>query len=199
MIFLQNTSNYDKGIAPLKELSLNVLDIAQNSIRAEASLIEISLEISTAENLLKITVKDNGIGFDERIHGASRNNNTSHEKRNGFGIPLFRKSAEETGGRFCITSQKRNGTVVSAVYILNHPDRTPIGDISATIEALILCCRDIDFIYTYKVDDESFILDTARIKELLEDIPITSPEVMEYIRMFLKDNTDRINKTFLKG
>lgn len=183
------------------ELSLNVLDIAQNSIRANATLIEITLDVQTDINSLSITIKDNGHGFDPDEYEKGKKTCTYGDRRNGMGISLFRESAEIAGGDLKITSQKGSGTSLTANYALDSPYRMPIGDINATVEALILCCKDTDFIYTYKVDGEGFTLDTAQMKSILSDIPIQTPEIMEYIRCFLRENTDIINKNknFLKG
>lgn len=198
---MQNTNDSCKSVTALGELSLNVLDIAQNSIRAKATLIEITLEVRTDLNLLSITIKDNGCGFDLGKYVKGRENHTYGDRRNGMGISLFRESAEITRGDFKITSQKGSGTSLTANYALDSPYRMPIGDINATVEALILCCKNTDFIYTYKVDGESFTLDTVQMKSILLDIPIQTPEVMEYIGCFLKENSDIINKNknFLKG
>lgn len=201
MTFLQNTNNSFKSITAFNELSLNVLDIAQNSIRAKATLVEIILEVRTDDNSLSITIKDNGLGFDLGKYEKGRKNRTYGDRRNGMGISLFRESAEITGGDFKITSQKGSGTSLTANYALDSPYRMPVGDINATVEALILCCKNTDFIYTYKVNGESFTLDTVQMKSILSDIPLQTPEVMEYIRCFLKENSDIINKNnnFLKG
>lgn len=186
---------------PFSELSLNILDIAQNSIRANASLIEISLEINTRLNSLVIVIRDNGEGFNPDDCQKSKKADKGGENRNGFGLALFKESAEITGGNFEIKSKIGFGTVVTAEYVLDSPYRKPIGDINATIEALILCCNDFDIVYTCKIDGEGFTVSTAEIKDVLSDIPLHTPEVMEYIRHCLKESTDSINKNknFLKG
>lgn len=183
------------------ELSLNVLDIAQNSIRAKATLIEINIKVRTDRNFLSITIKDNGHGFDLNGYEKAKTRYVKGEKRNGFGISLFKESAEIAGGSFEIVSQTGMGTRLTAKYALDSPNRAPVGDINATVEALILCCKDTDFIYTYEVDGEGFTLNTAEIKSKLPGIPVQTPEILEYIRCFLKENTDIVNKNknFLKG
>lgn len=198
---MQSTNNSRRAITAFGELSLNVLDIAQNSIRAKASLIEIAIEARTDLNSLLITIKDNGEGFDPSEYEKGKKNRTYGDGRNGLGISLFKKSAEITGGDLKITSQKGSGTSLTANYALDSPYRMPLGDINATVEALILCCKDTDLIYTYTVNGEGFTLDTAQIKSILFDIPLQAPEIMEYIKCFLKENTDIINKNnnFLKG
>ena len=178
----------------LKELSLNVLDIAQNSIMANASLIEISILISTYENSLTITVKDNGDGFDTEKYREKIKTGELPQGKGGFGLLLFKNSAEKTGGTFCISSQKGTGTTVKASYILNSQSRMPLGDICETVKTLILCCKNIRIVYSYTADEQSFTLDTAQIKEIMGEIPLNSPEVMGFIGEYLKENTDKINK-----
>lgn len=179
----------------LKELSLNVLDIVQNSIKANASLVHIFVNISTLDNLLTITVKDNGSGFDVNAYKNSLNiGKRNHNKQGGCGISLFKESAEKTGGSFKIISTVGKGTEIISSYILNSPCRSPLGDINATIEALFFCCNNTDFVYTYKVDEESFTLSTKEIKEIMGNIPVNNPETAEFIKAYLKENTRILNK-----
>lgn len=178
----------------LDELSLNVLDVAQNSIRAKASLIEIAVLISTYENSLIITVKDNGSGFDVKEYTEKLKKGEFPKEKGGLGLLLFKKSAEKTGGAFDIDSKVGAGTSVKASYILDSPNRTPLGNICETIRTLIVCCKSLRIVYTYTVDKQSFTLDTAQIKEIMGEIPLDSPEIMGFIEEYLTQNTDNINK-----
>lgn len=180
----------------MTELSLNVLDIAQNSVKAKASLIEISVDISTAENRLTITIKDNGCGMDEdTVNKVTDPFYTTRTTRKvGLGVPFFKMSAEMTGGHFNISSEKGKGTEVIAEYVLDSIDRMPLGDMPSTVETLVLYNTDIDFIYKYSVDGEGFELDTVQMKDMLGGIPLDNPNVAEYIKGFLRENTDEINK-----
>lgn len=178
----------------LKELSLNVLDIAQNSIKSKASLIEISVSISTHENTLTVTLKDNGKGFDVGEYTEKLKAGVLPRKNSGFGLLLFKESAEKNGGFFEIRSEIGAGTSVKASYILSSPNRAPLGNMNETIKTLIVCCKNIRIIYTYAVDGQGFTLDTAQIKEIMGEIPLYSPEIMGFIGEYLKENTDNINK-----
>lgn len=184
----------------MTELSLNILDVAQNSVKAGATLIKISVEVSTSENFLHIFIGDNGCGMDEDTINKVCDPfyTTRTTRRVGLGVPLFKMSAEMTGGSFEISSEKGVGTNVHAQYVLDNIDRMPLGDMPATIEALVVYNTNIDFIYTYRVDDSEFKLDTAEMKEILAGIPLDSPEIVEYIRDFLRENTLSVNnnKTF---
>ena len=180
----------------MTELSLNVLDIAQNSVKAKASLIEISVDISTAENRLVIIIKDNGCGMDEETVKKVIDPfyTTRTTRKVGLGVPFFKMSAEMTGGSFNIASEKGKGTEVTAEYVLDSIDRMPLGDMPATIETLVLYNTDIDFIYRYGVDGESFELNTVQMKDILGGVPLDMPDVAEYIKEFLKENTETVNK-----
>ncbi len=176
----------------LNELSLHILDIVQNSIKANASLVHISVNIRTLDDLLTITIKDNGSGFDVKAYENSLNK--SSDKQCGYGIPLFKRSAEKTGGFFKITSTLGKGTEVTAAFKLSSPYCLPLGDINATVETLFFCCTDLDFVYNYKIDDESFTLSTKDIKEIMGNIPINNFETVKFIKAFLKENTDNLNQ-----
>ncbi len=179
----------------MTELSLNVLDIAQNSIAARASLIKITVSINTKEDTLTIIIWDNGCGMEEDLLNKVVDPfYTSRTTRKvGLGIPFFKYSAEITGGRFHITSEVGNGTTISGIYQLSHIDRMPLGDMVSTIHTLITFNQDIDFIYDYEVNDKSFQLDTREIREILGDIPFHVAEVSNYIKEYLIENTLIVN------
>lgn len=180
----------------MTELSLNVLDVAQNSIRAKASLTEISVEIHTDKNSLVITVEDNGCGMDKETvkRAADPFFTTRTAGKTGFGVPFFKMSAEMTGGSFKIVSEKDKGTKMTAYYVLDSINRMPLGDMPSVIEALTLCNTDIDFIYNYSVDGKGFTFDTVKVKKILEGVPLNTPEVKQFIGEFLRENTEEINK-----
>ncbi len=180
----------------MTELSLNVLDIAQNSVKAEATLIEISVIISTDENRLRIIIKDNGTGMSEEVLNKVTDPfyTTRTTRKVGLGIPFYKMAAEMTGGSFWIKSTLGVGTELIAEFVLDNIDRMPLGDINGTIATLIIYNIDIDFIYKYQVDGEEFILSTAEMKELLEGVPLNNPDVSAYIKEYLTENSNEINK-----
>lgn len=176
------------------ELSLNILDIAQNSIKANASLIKICVLINTAGDALTITVDDNGDGFDTEQYKKMLQEGKYPKENKGLGLLLFKESAETAGGKLEISSKIGIGTSIKALYILSSPNRTPLGDIGETIKTLILCCKNIRIVYTYEVDGQGFTLDTGQIKEIMGKISLDNPEVMGFIGEYLNENTDYINK-----
>ena len=175
----------------MRELSLNILDIAQNSITAGANRIEIRITADTAKDYMEISVEDNGKGmskeFLSRIEDPFTTTRTT--RKVGMGIPLFKYSCESAGGKFKIESEIGKGTLVSAGYKISHIDRMPLGDISGTMITLISMAENVDFLLSVTVDGESGELDTAKMREILGgDISLSSPEILEYIREYIKEN-----------
>ena len=111
----------------LTEISLNILDIAQNSIRACAKLVEIIVSARTASDELTIIIKDDGHGMtDEQLNSVTDPFFTTRTTRKiGLGIPFYKMAAECTGGSFSIVSEKNKGTTVTAVFKISHIDRMP--------------------------------------------------------------------------
>lgn len=181
----------------MRELSLNILDIAQNSISAGASLITIEVSKDTKEHLLSLTVSDNGCGMDEETlkNVCDPFFTTRTTRKVGMGIPLFRLAAEQTGGSFEITSEKGVGTSTKAVFHSDSIDFTPLGDITSTVTVLVSMNTDRDFIYRRKVDGEEFVLDTREIKKILEGVPLDNPEVVQWMKEYIDENTALLTKS----
>lgn len=174
----------------LPEISLNILDIANNSIRAGADLIIIEVRILRKKDLLLIKITDNGCGMtDEQISKVTDPFFTTRNTRNvGLGIPFLKQAAEITDGSMFIESVPDKTTIINASFGLSHIDRMPLGDMCSSIYTLILANQDIDFLYIYECDGKEFQLDTRNLKEILGDVTLDTPAVAEFIRSFLKEN-----------
>lgn len=174
----------------MPEISLNILDVAENSVRADATLIEITVSVQPSEDTLSVRVKDNGCGMTpEQVARVQDPFFTTRTTRKvGLGVPFFRQAAESTGGSFQIDSVKGKGTEVRAVFGLSHIDRMPLGDISSTIHTLVVFNGNIDFRYTYIYGEKSFVLDTREMREMLGDISFAEKEVSDFIRDYLETN-----------
>lgn len=175
----------------MQELSLNVLDIAQNSVRAKASLIELSVEEQPGEDRLTIVIADNGCGMtpEQVAHVTDPFFTTRTTRKVGLGVPFLKMAAEMTGGSLSIASTPGQGTVVRADFGLTHIDRMPLGDIAATVCSLIQCNPDIDFTYTYRRARAQFTADTREFRQILEGVPLSNPEVVGFIGAFIRENT----------
>lgn len=179
----------------MKELSLHILDVVQNSIGANASLIEINICEDKEKDLLIIEIKDNGVGMDKEMSKKVFNPFfTSRTTRNvGLGVPLFAQAARSCGGDLIVHSEKGIGTVVKASFVLSHIDRAPIGSMDDTMVSLVAMCPDVDFMYRHCVGNEEFVFDTEEVKNTLEEVPINHPMVLDWIKRFIKEGLEKIN------
>ena len=175
----------------MQELSLNVLDVAENSVRADASLVEITVEEDTAAGWLTIVIRDNGRGMTpEQVQTVIDPFYTTRTTRKvGLGVPFFRMAAQLSGGDLTIQSRVGEGTAVTATFGLTSIDRMPLGDINGTNATLVQCNPGIDWLYTRRKDGREMVMDTRQFREVLEDMPLDSPEVLGFLRDYLAENT----------
>ncbi len=180
----------------MRELSLNVLDIAQNSISAEAELIEIELEESIEENTLLIGIYDNGRGMTKQQLEAVRDPffTTRTTRKVGMGIPLFKMAAEMTGGHLEIESEVNKGTRVKALFRTDHLDFIPIGDMASTMVTLITMNTAVDFIYRRSLGTAEFTLDTREIKQILDGVPLSEPSVTAWLKDYINEHTNNLRR-----
>ena len=145
---------------------------------------------------LTIKIRDDGCGMtpEQVEHVTDPFFTTRTTRKVGLGIPFYKYAAESTGGSFSIDSEVGKGTVVTAVFGLSHIDRMPLGDISSTVHTLVVYHPETDFVYTYQVDDRSFVLDTREFKGILGDVPFSEPEVSQYIMDFLTENKADVDR-----
>ncbi len=179
----------------MRELALNVMDIAQNSISAKAALIRISVEEDLEADRLRILVEDNGCGMTpEQVQSVVDPFYTTRTTRKvGMGIPLFKMEAEMTGGSFSIRSEKGKGTSLQAEFVPSHVDMIPLGDIGGVVHLLITCNPDRDFVFLRKKGQREFVLDTRELRNLLgEETPLNAPEVSQWLRDYLKEHMEDI-------
>lgn len=176
----------------MKELSLNVLDITQNSITAGAENIDISL-IEDESHLLTLEITDDGCGMSaetvERVVNPFYTTRTT--RKVGMGIPLLKLAAEQTGGELHIESVTREanpdacGTKISASFHTDSIDFTPIGDIVQTLCVIIQGHPEIDYTYRHKTPSVEVSLDTKELRSVLGDVPLSEPEVIAWISEYL--------------
>lgn len=174
----------------MPEISLNILDVAENSTRAGASLVQITVDVQPEADKLTVIIADDGCGMTpEQIRQVTDPFYTSRTTRKvGLGVPFFKFAAESTGGSFSIESEPGRGTMVTAVFTLNHIDRMPLGDMTATIHALIQGHPATDFLYVYRCGNKEFSLDTREMRAILGDVPLTAPEISSYLKDYLTEN-----------
>ena len=178
----------------MKELSLNILDVAKNSVTAGATLIEIT--ISETDETMEIMIRDNGCGMDEEtINSVTNPFYTTRTTRSvGLGVPLFKMEAEMTGGWLKITSYSkeeypdRHGTAVTAFFNKKHIDFIGLGVMVSTITILVGGSPDVDFIFLHTYGEKSVSVDTREIRVAVgEDISLDNIEILLWIENSLKE------------
>ena len=149
----------------MQDLSLHILDVVENSLRSEAKLIEIAVTEDVDNDVLTLEIKDDGTGMDpeRRARAADPFFTTKPGRRFGLGLALLAQAAREAEGRFDVSSQPNGGTRVRADFRHGHPDRKPLGDIPATLHALVTANPDVDFVYEHTEGAQTTRLDTREL------------------------------------
>lgn len=178
----------------MKDLSLHILDIVQNSIRAKARLITIEIVERPDLDWLAITITDDGSGMSpEQLRRAIDPFYTSRTTRKvGLGLSLFKQNAEMAGGNFSIKSDLGKGTCVTAVFGLSHLDRPVMGDLTGCLLILICAADEADYIFKHQTPLGEFVLDTREIKQMLENVPINHPDVRTFLKGMIEENLKQI-------
>ena len=176
----------------MDELSLYVLDIAMNSVRAGAT--EILIELDDDGEWITFTVTDNGCGMtDEQLKKLSDPFFTTRKTRKvGLGIPFLKMLAEMTGGNVNIKSvsekiSKNHGTTITARFCKNHIDFIPIGDMTQTVITLIHGSPNINFTFRHVMPDKTVYLSCAELHKILGDISLAEPEILTWIGSYLNE------------
>lgn len=179
----------------MTELSLHVLDIAKNSTKAGATLIEIEISEDVGSNILTIEITDNGCGMDKEFLSNVLDpfKTTRTTRKVGMGLSLLKNACELTGGNLEITSEVGKGTKVKATFVYDSIDRQPVGDMASTITALIGGNDKTDFIYTHRYNDEQFVFSTLDIRKVLGvDVELSNIEVLDWIEGYINELTQNL-------
>lgn len=172
----------------MKELSLHIMDILQNSLGADAKVIRLDVEEDKILDILLIRVEDDGKGMtkEELKRVQDPFYTTKREIGVGLGIPMFKWSAEHCDGSFAMESVPGKGTVIEAIFSLSHIDRPPLGDLAGVVLGMVVSNPDVRFVIRYKGAGE-FFLDSQEIKDTLDGVPITSPDVIGFLKEYIGD------------
>ncbi len=181
----------------MRELCDNIMDIAQNSIAAGATLLKLSIEINHVSDVIWLVFEDNGRGMEESLLKtvADPFSTTRTTRKVGLGLPLIKQTAIMTGGEFKIESAPGVGTKVIVSFGLRSIDRPPMGDVAGTVYMLIIMNPQMDFQIAYNVSgaDEGFLLDTVQIKELIQPLSIASPEISSWLCDYIKQEINALH------
>ena len=183
----------------MKELSLNILDVAENSVKAGATLTQIL--ITEGDGVMTIEIVDDGCGMSEDVVRSVTDPfyTTRTTRKVGMGVPLLKLACEQTGGELRIESvteeanPAEHGTHVTAVFNMDHIDFTPLGDVSASIETLIQGHPDTDFLFRHTINGDVVELDTRQLREVLEEVPLNSYDVMQWIGAYLREQYEALS------
>jgi len=181
----------------MRDLSLHILDIAENSVAAGARLIGIRIVESRRRDRLTLEIVDDGRGMDGAIRERARDPffTTKEEKRIGLGLPLLVQAAKAAGGTFSLSSRPGRKTKVRATFHLSHIDRQPLGDTAQSVTVLIAAHPDIDIRYVHKVDGWSYVFDTRDLRAQLGAASLATPHATTLITKDIHDGLTRIRRT----
>lgn len=173
---------------------MHILDMVQNSIEAGATRVELVIDEDRSADLLSVTVSDNGRGMDEDYIQRVLDPfvTTRKTRRVGLGLPLIAATAERCAGRLTIESTKGEGTRVKVTFQLSHIDRPPLGDMKSTLLSIVVGRSDIDLHYVHSGDGRRFEFDTAEIKRVLGDVPLSDPEVLHWLDEYLDQDIKEV-------
>jgi len=179
----------------VRELALHLMDIAENSVAAQAKTVHLDVEEETSADRLWMCVRDDGRGMDaEMVRRVVDPFVTSRTTRKvGLGIPLLKAAAEACNGFLEIQSQPGVGTELQVQFQRSHIDRMPLGDVAATMIALLVAHPEIHWIFRYKVDGAEFLFDDAPVKEVLGDMPLTEPDILAYLRETIESGVREVH------
>ncbi|OPX42580.1 sensory histidine kinase AtoS [Ruminiclostridium hungatei] len=182
----------------MRDLSLHILDIVQNSINAKATSITVSMEqrytAVQRKKILELKIGDNGTGIDHQLLGRVEDPfiTTRTTRKVGLGIPLLKESAKKCEGSFYVKSHKNVGTEISAAFSINHIDRLPIGDVGETMITLILSNPQIRFILFLTSEKGNFRLDTEEAAKSFKGVTGTEYEYINWLKEFIDDGIKNI-------
>ena len=180
----------------MRELSLHILDIAENSISAGASKVEISVIEDIKGDRLSIVISDNGKGMDadtaQRVLDPFVTSRTT--RKVGLGLPLLKAAAEGCNGNLTIESQLGIGTKTQVNFQYSHIDRMPLGDLSNTWLTLLLGSPEVNWVFSYQMNDEVFFIDDSEIKKELDGVSLTEPSIMPIIRELIRDGVKSVRQ-----
>ncbi len=175
----------------MKDISLHILDIVQNSLHAGATQIHVSVTESRLKNILILEIRDNGKGIDVSLLDKIIDPfYTTGKKKVGMGLALLKQNAEMAGGSLELKSLKTGGLLVKASFMLNHIDCPPIGEINETVKNIFFANPDLRFIYEQIIDNKKIKIDTDEINEAVDGLDMQNKEtraaIKEYIYETLK-------------
>ncbi|MFA6567496.1 MAG: ATP-binding protein [Victivallales bacterium] len=164
----------------MKDLSLHILDIVENSVKAGAKTV--TLEFSWHDTFFSFRIADDGPGFPKGVKEDPSDpfRTTRKERKVGLGLALLKDSAEQCGGKVKIGEGEKCGVKIEADFDLSHIDSKPVGDVGDLIVTCMTAWPHTDWIVKAG-DEHEEILNTVQIRAELGDINMNSPEIRNFL------------------
>jgi len=179
----------------MRDISLHLSDIIENSCAAGSSEIRISLSFNSASGMLQTEITDNGKGMcaDTVLRVTDPFYTSRTTRKVGLGLPLFKANAEMSGGKFSLESELGKGTTVKASFDMSSVDGKPLGNLAEALLSAAAGRGGIRFILNFKVDENEFVFDTEQVKEILGgQLELSDVNVYTFLKEYLTTN---INET----
>jgi len=178
----------------MKNIALHILDLVQNSARAKAGKVQISIKEDPGKDRYLLSIEDDGEGMEERhLQKATDPFFTTRTTRKvGLGLSLIQQNAERTGGSFSLSSVPGKGTRLEADFVMNHPDRLPLGEIDDVIVLLAVGLPQLRLIYDHATPGGEYKFDTEIIREIIGDIKDSNLEIRKFLREMIIENLKEI-------
>ncbi len=180
----------------MREISLHIMDIAENGTGAGADLVDILVDEQRTENKLIIEITDNGKGMPEEVLAKVTDPffTSRTTRRVGLGLSLLKAAAERCDGTFQLTSTEGKGSRVIATFAYDHIDRAPLGDMVGSFGLLVVGNQEIDFTYTHRIDGKVFEVDTRELKQELGDVSLADPAVYTQLIQSIRDAVSQLTQ-----
>jgi hypothetical protein len=178
----------------MKDLSMHLMDIIENSIAAEASEIRVDIFESESGDYYRFRIRDNGTGMNSEFLSQVTDpwTTTRDTRKVGLGLALLQQNCQQAGGFLRIFSIPDKGTIVEAEFSWSHMDRPPAGNIPGTLKLLLASYPEIHFIYHHYTDEGEYCFDTEIIKDCLNGAPIGEPAVLRFLQEMITGNLELI-------
>jgi len=178
----------------MKTMADHALDIVQNSVRANATLIEVIFTEDKKNDLYALKVTDNGYGMPREVLKQAANPFfTSRDTRKvGLGLSLLKHNAEAAGGYLNLSSEPGKGTVVTAVFRLSHLDRPPLGDIWNVWYLTLMGNPQIQLVYRHRTEEGIFTADSKELKEVSDGVSLQEKAMKNAVIAWIKNNLEDI-------
>lgn len=180
----------------MRELSLHLLDIVQNSLAAGADSIGIRIIEDKLKDQFVMEIRDNGRGMSKEELACAQDPfyTTRTTRKVGLGLSLLKANCQATSGDLFLQSRKNQGTTVKAVLGLSHLDRPPLGDLATTMVALVSGSPEVDFRLERKATDKEYSIDTREMRKLLDNVPLNNPQVLSWLSQSIKEQEQELKK-----